>query len=107
MGSLIARSEIISNLNFKGLKPLISAEDFAEALSKGSKHGGVSAIIDEIPYIKAFLAKYPDHYSMIKSISSTNGFGFVSNFAFKTCLASVKRSVINLIAYSAKNLHSL
>ena len=79
MGSFVAGQGVINNLNFKGLNPLQSAEDFAEALSKGSKHGGVSAIIDEIPYIKIFLARYGnDEFSMIKTASTSNGFGFVS-----------------------------
>lgn len=41
----------------------------------GSKHGDISAII-EIPYIKAFLAKYSAWYSMIKpsQVYTTNGF---------------------------------
>ncbi|KAK9282348.1 hypothetical protein L1049_005265 [Liquidambar formosana] len=70
---------VVSNLNFKDprLRPYNSLEQYAEALSKGSKNGGVSAIVDEIPYIKIFLAKYSADYSMIESKSSTNGFGFV------------------------------
>ncbi|KAL6289612.1 hypothetical protein ACE6H2_007122 [Prunus campanulata] len=67
----------IKNLNFKGLKPCNSVEEYADVLSRGSKHGGVSAIVDEVPYIKIFLAHYPTGYSMIKPESSTNGFGFV------------------------------
>lgn len=39
------------------LKPYKSAEDYANALSKGTKDS-VTAISDEVPYIKAFLAKY-------------------------------------------------
>ncbi|XP_022769550.1 glutamate receptor 1.4-like, partial [Durio zibethinus] len=48
----------ISNLNFESprLKPYQSPEEYANALRRGSKNGGVSAIIDEIPYIKVFLA---------------------------------------------------
>ncbi|KAL6289616.1 hypothetical protein ACE6H2_007126 [Prunus campanulata] len=68
---------VVKNLNFKGLKYYNSVEEYAVALSSGSKHGGVSAIVDEVPYIKIFLAHYPTGYSMIKSESSTNGFGFV------------------------------
>ena len=71
----------LSNLNFKDsrLKKYNSAEEFANALSKGSKNGGISAIIDEMPYIKAFLAKYSAHYTLTapKNTNSTNGFGFV------------------------------
>lgn len=61
--------------------PIDSIEEYADALSRGSKHGGVSAIVDEVPYIKAFLAKYSADYSMIKTESITNGFGFVSNLS--------------------------
>ncbi|GAY51630.1 hypothetical protein CUMW_135640 [Citrus unshiu] len=71
----------LSNLNFKDsrLKKYNSAEEYANALSKGSKNGGFSAIIDEMPYIKAFLAKYSAHYTLTvpKNTTSTNGFGFV------------------------------
>ncbi|KAM1157326.1 hypothetical protein ACFX15_027433 [Malus domestica] len=64
------------NLNFKGMKPYRSAEEYADALSKGSKHGGVSAIIDELPYINIFRAKYSSDYSIIKAKSITNGLAF-------------------------------
>ncbi|KAM1588913.1 hypothetical protein ACFX10_027873 [Malus domestica] len=65
------------NLNFKEVKPYHSVEEYADALSKGSKHGGVSAIIDELPYINIFLAKYSSDYSLMKTKSTTNGFAFV------------------------------
>ncbi|XP_016649714.1 PREDICTED: glutamate receptor 1.2-like [Prunus mume] len=68
---------LVKNLNFKGLKPYNLVEEYALALSRGSNHGGVSAIVDEVPYMKIFLAHYPTGYSMIKPESSTNGFGFV------------------------------
>ncbi|KAL6130424.1 hypothetical protein ACLB2K_068803 [Fragaria x ananassa] len=54
-----------------------TVEEFADGLSRGSKHGGVSAIIEEIPYLKIFLSKYSADYSMIKPKLTTNGFGFV------------------------------
>lgn len=78
-------SGCISNLNFQNyhLRPFNSVKEYAEALSRGSKDGGVPAIMDEIPYIKLFLAKYPKHYSMIGSPqSTTNGFAFVSIKSF-------------------------
>ncbi|OMP07971.1 Ionotropic glutamate receptor [Corchorus olitorius] len=69
-----------SNLNYGNprLKPYQSAEEYATALTKGSKNGGVSAIIDEIPYVKVFLSNYPAGYTMIRyrSGSETSGFGF-------------------------------
>ncbi|KAK8569955.1 hypothetical protein V6N13_002663 [Hibiscus sabdariffa] len=54
-----------------------SPEEYADALRKGSKNGGVSAIIDEMPYLKVFLAKYPADYTVIKSKATSGGFGFV------------------------------
>ncbi|KAK9226378.1 hypothetical protein WN943_011425 [Citrus x changshan-huyou] len=79
LGSVVPGA--LSNLNFKDsrLKKYNSTEEYANALSKGSKNGGISAIIDEMPYIKAFLAKYSAHYTLTapKNTNSTNGFGFV------------------------------
>ncbi|KAF3434911.1 hypothetical protein FNV43_RR21998 [Rhamnella rubrinervis] len=72
-----AQFHSVINLNFEGVKTFVTPEEYVDALSKGSKHGGISAIIDEIPYIKIFLAMYPGKYSMIRSMSTTNGFGFV------------------------------
>ncbi|XP_039164246.1 glutamate receptor 1.4-like [Eucalyptus grandis] len=58
--------------------PLDTVEDCANALRDGSRNGGVSAIIDEIPYVKVFLSKYSAQYTMVEpSYNSTNGFGFV------------------------------
>ncbi|XWS36635.1 hypothetical protein CRYUN_Cryun20dG0102200 [Craigia yunnanensis] len=76
--SNITKGVLISNLNFENytLKPFLTAKEYASALSKGSKHGGVSAILDEIPYIKIFLAEFSADYSLVKSLSTTNGFGF-------------------------------
>ncbi|KAI9176967.1 hypothetical protein LWI28_009307 [Acer negundo] len=71
IGSLVTNTEgVISNLNFKNtnLKRFLSPDDYANALSRGSKNGGVSAIIDEMPYIKIFLSSYSADYSMVRSI---------------------------------------
>ncbi|KAL8244965.1 hypothetical protein R6Q59_011223 [Mikania micrantha] len=69
---------IIKNLNSNDamLKPYNTLEEIADALTKGSKKGGVDAIVDEIPYIKEFLARYPSGYSMVASGDMSNGFGF-------------------------------
>ncbi|XP_016652499.1 PREDICTED: LOW QUALITY PROTEIN: glutamate receptor 1.4-like [Prunus mume] len=71
--SLISRQGV--DIKFK--RSYKTVEEYALALSRGSKHGGVSAIVDEVPYIKIFLGHYPTGYSMIKPESTTNGFGFV------------------------------
>lgn len=71
---------VIRNINFTDTSfvPYLAPEEYWRDLSLGSKHGGVSAIVDEIPYLKVFLAKYSTGYSMVGSEQITNGFGFVS-----------------------------
>ncbi|XP_056176775.1 glutamate receptor 2.7-like [Syzygium oleosum] len=60
---------------------LQTVDDYANFLRDGSQNGGVSAIIDEIPYVKLFLSKYSAQYTMVEPpYDSTNGFGFVSLF---------------------------
>ncbi|XP_027109701.2 glutamate receptor 1.2-like [Coffea arabica] len=72
IGGLIA-----GNLNLRGISPnYATPEQYDYALSRGSKKGGVDAIVDEIPYIKIFLAKYGADYAMVASQSETAGFGF-------------------------------
>ncbi|KAH7576537.1 hypothetical protein JRO89_XS01G0102900 [Xanthoceras sorbifolium] len=82
-----------NNINVEDLKLKIynSPQEYADALSKGSKRGGVTAIIDEIPYIKIVLAHSFPHYTMIlptNNSTSTNGFGFLSS-----CIAGLPKGV--------------
>ncbi|RWR91367.1 glutamate receptor 2.8-like protein [Cinnamomum micranthum f. kanehirae] len=59
------------------LKAYSSTDEYATALSKGTQNNGVSAIIDETPYIKVFLTKYPDQYTMAGPTFGPSGFGFL------------------------------
>ncbi|KAF8042601.1 hypothetical protein BT93_A1056 [Corymbia citriodora subsp. variegata] len=57
--------------------PLKKFEDYANAPRDGSQNGGVSAIIDEIPYVKLFLSEYSAQYTMVDpSCYGTKGFAF-------------------------------
>ncbi|KAI5679873.1 hypothetical protein M9H77_01100 [Catharanthus roseus] len=89
---------ISSNLNFKDdrLRKHSSPEEYADALSRGSKKGGVSAIIDEIPYISIFLAKYGAHYAMVSTTPSTNGFGFVFQKGSPQLVSDVSGAIMKL-----------
>lgn len=60
------------------LKGFDSPEDYHQALSLGSKNGGVDAIFDEIFFLKLFLAKYGSAYKMVGPTYKTDGLGFVS-----------------------------
>lgn len=75
-GNSFMRGVTVNNLAFEDhkLRPYFSYEGYAYALSKG----GVDAIVDEVPYIKMFLSKYPHGYAMVSSQPITSGFGFVS-----------------------------
>lgn len=53
-------------------------DQYAEALAKGSLHGGVAAILDEIPYLKLFMSKQCGNHSIISRVYKIGGFGFVS-----------------------------
>ncbi|KAM0930054.1 hypothetical protein ACQ4PT_001140 [Festuca glaucescens] len=59
------------------MKKYSTAEQYAEALSKGSANGGVDAVFDEVPYLKLFLSQYCDGYMMQGPVYKTDGFGFV------------------------------
>jgi ionotropic glutamate receptor len=61
------------------IKVLSTLEEYAKALRTGSKHGGVSAIFDEIPYLNSFLTQYGKEFQIVGPIDRTDGFGFVSS----------------------------
>lgn len=77
----------------KLLRNYSTLDQFDEALSKGSRNGGVSAIIDELPYIRLFLSKYCDKYTMIGPTYPTSGLGYVSPISslFPSSLSALKR----------------
>ncbi|XP_058113303.1 glutamate receptor 2.8-like [Magnolia sinica] len=56
---------LIKNNEYVGLRPYSTVEQYAEALERGSGNNGVSAIMDEIPYIKVF----PRGSAMVPDIS--------------------------------------
>ncbi|KAL6289611.1 hypothetical protein ACE6H2_007121 [Prunus campanulata] len=82
---VLAPGTLENYVKSEGRKTYNSVEEFNDALSRGSKNGGATAVIDEIPYIKSFLAKYSASYSMIKPKPITNGFGFIGPFLGALC----------------------
>ncbi|XP_042049946.1 glutamate receptor 2.7-like [Salvia splendens] len=69
---------LLRNMNFDTSKfrSYETLEEYDVALSKGSRNGGVAAVVDELPYIRMFLSKYCRKYTMIGPIYQTSGFGF-------------------------------
>ncbi|XP_031736480.1 glutamate receptor 2.2 isoform X2 [Cucumis sativus] len=76
VGSFI--HEILKSLKFEDdqLKTYRTTEEMHELLSKGSANGGISAAMDENPYIKLFLAKYCSQYTTTEPTFKADGFGF-------------------------------
>ncbi|XVE97289.1 hypothetical protein REPUB_Repub03eG0006900 [Reevesia pubescens] len=88
---------ILLGLKFENfqLKKYKSPEELHELFSKGSANGGISAALDEIPYIKLFLAKYCGKYTTIKPTFKTDGFGFVFP-KDSPLVADISRAILNV-----------
>ncbi|OWM77139.1 hypothetical protein CDL15_Pgr017673 [Punica granatum] len=94
---------LIREMNFdeSRLLPYSSPEKYHEALMKGSGNGGVDAIFDETPYLKLFLAKYCDKYTIVGPTYKTDGFAFA--FPMRSPLVSyVSRAVLKVTQDKAK-----
>lgn len=57
------------------LVALNSADDYADALTKGPKHGGVAAVVDERAYIELFLSTRCE-FTIVGQEFTKNGWGF-------------------------------
>ncbi|XP_022756535.1 glutamate receptor 2.7-like [Durio zibethinus] len=90
------RGLLINQFGFEKsmLIPYDTAENYEEALSKGSDNGGVDAIFDEIPYIKLFLAEHTTGYMMGGPIYITDGLGFAFPIG-SPLVANFSRAILN------------
>ena len=81
-GSFVAG--ILLELGFDKSKLVMynSAEKCDELFSKGSGNGGISAALDEVPYLKLLLSKYCSKYTLIEPTFKTAGFAFVSSLHY-------------------------
>ncbi|KAE8768669.1 Glutamate receptor 2.5 [Hordeum vulgare] len=67
------------NISENRLRNYTTKEEYAAALKKGTENKGVSAIVDEIPYLTSFLSdpRYRNDFRMMHGcIYKTPGFGF-------------------------------
>lgn len=74
----IAKSRLVS---------LGRREDYAKALEKGPKNGGVAAVVDELPYVQLFLSRQCK-YKIIGQEFTKSGWGFVSILKLKMVIAA-------------------
>ncbi|XP_016474840.2 glutamate receptor 2.8-like [Nicotiana tabacum] len=70
--------DVLKRMNFDSskFKSYSTLEEYNDALSRGSKNGGVGAIVDELPYLRLFLNKYCRKYIMVGPTYKAAGFGF-------------------------------
>lgn len=60
--------------------PLSTIEEYADALMRGPRGGGVAAIVDESPYIEILLSIYCN-FRTVGQEFTREGWGFVSFFS--------------------------
>ncbi|CAI9112922.1 OLC1v1013431C1 [Oldenlandia corymbosa var. corymbosa] len=98
LNSFLGSDRVVNNTNFVDdrLQYYSSPDEYVDALSKGFKKGGVVAIIDEIPYLKVFLAKYGDEYAMVSTRSTTNGFGFAFGKTHGQLVSDMSQAIMKL-----------
>ncbi|KAL6846534.1 hypothetical protein ACP4OV_023982 [Aristida adscensionis] len=77
------------------IKSYETPQDYHNALSAGSKNGGVAALVDEIPYIKLFLAEYCKGYTMVGPIYKTAGFGYAFQKG-SPITGDISQSILNI-----------
>ncbi|XP_062228309.1 LOW QUALITY PROTEIN: glutamate receptor 2.3-like [Phragmites australis] len=76
-GSFVLARLLKRQFDERKIKVLSTLEEYAKALRAGSKHGGVSAIFDEIPYLNAFITQYGKEFQIVSPpVDRTDGFGF-------------------------------
>ncbi|KAI4319854.1 hypothetical protein MLD38_033404 [Melastoma candidum] len=73
-----AWSYLINELNIaeSRLVKLKTAEDYKNALDRGSRGGGVGAIVDELPYIELFLSSTNCQFKTVGQEFTRSGWGF-------------------------------
>lgn len=77
------------------LKIFNSPQELHELFTKGSANGGISAALDEMPYVKLFLAKYCGKYTTVEPTFKTGGFGFVFPKG-SPLVPDVSRAILNV-----------
>ncbi|XP_037457256.1 glutamate receptor 2.9-like [Triticum dicoccoides] len=85
------------NISESRLRNYTTKEEYADALWKGSNNGGVSAIVDEIPYLTSFLSdrRYGNDFRMLGCIYKTPGFGFAFNLG-SPLVHNLSTAILNL-----------
>ncbi|KAF8109120.1 hypothetical protein N665_0102s0029 [Sinapis alba] len=77
------------------LKIYNSPEEMRELFLKKSGNGGIDAAFDEVPYVKIFMAKYCEKYTIIEPRFKADGFGFAFPLG-SPLVPDISRQILNL-----------
>lgn len=79
VGSFV-KNYLIQELNIaeSRIKLIEQPSQYADALLRGPKEGGVAAIVDELPYVELFLSSSNCKFKIVGSEFTKSGWGFVS-----------------------------
>ncbi|KAI5675431.1 hypothetical protein M9H77_06381 [Catharanthus roseus] len=88
---------LINDLRFNSskMRNYSKIEEYHDAMTIGSKNGGIDAIFGEIPYMKLLVNRYGSEYSIVGPVYKTDGFGFA--FPLGSPLVSYfSRAILNV-----------
>ncbi|KAH0662653.1 hypothetical protein KY284_027584 [Solanum tuberosum] len=96
--------DVLTRMKFDSSKfrSYSTLEEYNDALSRGSKNGGVGAIVDELPYLRLMLSKYCRKYIMVGPTYKAAGFGFAFPKG-SPLVPDVSRAVLKVIEGETMN----
>ncbi|KAH0750942.1 hypothetical protein KY290_030174 [Solanum tuberosum] len=96
--------DVLTRMKFDSSKfrSYSTLEEYNDALSRGSKNGGVGAIVDELPYLRLLLNKYCRKYIMVGPTYKAAGFGFAFPKG-SPLVPDVSRAVLKVIEGETMN----
>ncbi|KAG6585769.1 Glutamate receptor 2.7, partial [Cucurbita argyrosperma subsp. sororia] len=86
---------LLTSVGIKNLKSYRSLEELDKLFKLGGSNGGIDAAFDETPYIKLFLSKFRDEYTMVGPNYKTDGFGFAFPIG-SPLVVDISRAVLNV-----------
>ncbi|WMV34962.1 hypothetical protein MTR67_028347 [Solanum verrucosum] len=96
--------DVLTRMKFDSSKfrSCSTLEEYNDALSRGSKNGGVGAIVDELPYLRLLLNKYCRKYIMVGPTYKAASFGFAFPKG-SPLVPDVSRAVLKVIEGETMN----
>ncbi|KAL4565880.1 hypothetical protein LXL04_029986 [Taraxacum kok-saghyz] len=97
--------DMLKDMGFVGdkLKKYTNFQEYVNGLSIGTTKNGVSAIVDEVPYLKMLQAKNCNKYVMVGPTYKTAGFGFALPKG-SPLVADFSKAILKVIEERMRNI---